>query len=226
MRFIASAAAIMATALAASAAALPAPAETSTAGEPTATAVPAATQTQQGEPTTTAASAPSGTQAGEPFHLPPLPAGIEPGIYHFHHDAFGRPNRTKVAEFDSTEHGYHAYEEPRSLTKRVNTWTGCEDYSLTPYEQSTLTDAWNALFNWAGASGNGYSPWISGHYFAMSNSGAFAYLCEWGSGNHAAPNEVLTAESVVNQNCVGKAGIYQWNEVRSRHQVTLISCTR
>ena len=80
----------------------------------------------------------------------------------------------------------------------------------------------SSLYNWAANTGSGgYSPWIDGHYFAITSSGTYAYLCQWGSGNHAVSDsehfvveplttlfqgliEINTAKGVVSNVCSGE----------------------
>jgi hypothetical protein len=147
--------------------------------------------------------------ANTPAGLPPLPADVGPGIHKFDFSKDGKMTVKRVADLDITKRS--AEPEP-DLSKRVNTWTGCESYAFTLAEQNDIQHAWDSLNNWASTGQGGVSPWVSGHYFAMTNSGVYAYLCEWGNGNHAYPAEVQQAEGVLNVACPNTAGIYQWNE--------------
>jgi hypothetical protein len=68
------------------------------------------------------------------------------------------------------------------------------------------------LLNWASAAGTGESPWVYGHYFALTDSGTYAYLCKWGNGNHAMTSEINQAHGVLGPACANGPGIFQWNE--------------
>lgn len=142
--------------------------------------------------------------------MPPLPAGLKSGVHHYGVDDAGAPNITRVADNDLT-----ALDTPDAgpqLEKRVNTWTGCATYGFTETQRYDQADAWASLLNWASKSSNGASDWINGHYFALTDSGAFAYLCEWGSGNHAKVTEINQAKGVLEAVCGSGPGMFQWNE--------------
>lgn len=191
----------------------------------TAMAAPTNPEAASATVTASAAATTTATTSGGERHqgLPPLPAGLTPGIHRYTHDAFGRPNITRVSELDTTSHDGKrdlVSEGSPSLEKRVNTWTGCENYGFTSKETADIANAWNGLYNWVNTGDGGYSPWISGHYFAWTDSGVFAYICEWGNGNHATGTEVNTAHAVVSSVCSGP-GMYQWNEVGFNAVVTI-----
>lgn len=151
----------------------------------------------------------SNSNAGEMHSLAALPANLSAGIHRFEMDASGKPNITRVGELDHTP---RVEARDGGLEKRVNTWTGCEGYSFTTSQRGEVENAWASLLNWASSQGTGTSTWIDGHYFALEDSGVFAYLCEWGRGNHVKVSQVNQAHAVVNYACANGPGIFQWNE--------------
>lgn len=141
--------------------------------------------------------------------LAPIPSDLAPGIHHFALDSEGHANISRIGDLDHSSRN-HARDAP--LEKRVVTWTGCEGYSFTSQQRSELENAWASLLNWASSKGTGESDWIYGHYFALEESGVFAYLCEWGSGNHATVSEINQAHGILEPACANGPGIFQWNE--------------
>jgi len=143
-------------------------------------------------------------QGAGPPGLAPLPAGLPAGIHHAWVDQNGQLQTERVGELSG-------HNGTTARAKRVTEWIGCEGYGLSNEQAADVPNAWAGLLNWASSNG-GTSRQISGHYFAYTNSGVFAYLCEWGDGNTISTGQVNEAQGALGPACNNGPGIYQWND--------------
>jgi hypothetical protein len=145
--------------------------------------------------------------------LPPLPEGLDSGIHHVNFDNDGNVMIKRVADLNTAPvFSREAGAQDDTLRKRVTTWTGCEGYAFTDSQRGDYENAWSGLLSWASADNTGVSPQVHGHYFALTDSGIYAYVCEWGNGNAATTSEINQAHGVLGPACQNGAGMFQWND--------------